>query len=168
MKNFKDYTPVGTIVNTRGIRGEVKIIPLSTEPERFKCLSNVFVGDDLEPHTVEKVTVQGETVYMVFQGKNNINDVLKYKTKILYIYDGDRIVPKEGEYFVDDLIGMTCVDTAGHELGILKDIIDNPANDVYVIQGADEFMVPAVHEFVKDIDLEGRTVTLSLIEGMLP
>ena len=166
MKNIKDsITCIGKIINTHGIKGELKVDPYTFDKNRFSKLKSIFVGEDLKEFFIKKVRVS-DFVYLSFEGYENINDVLNLKGLNIYIRDEDRLELEEDQYYVSDLIGKEVYDTEGNYLGILKEILEYPANDIFVIEGKDKetYQVPGVKEFIKKID---STITIKLIEGMI-
>lgn len=166
MKNIKDsITCIGKIINTHGIKGELKVDPYTFDKNRFSKLKSIFVGEDLKEFFIKKVRVS-DFVYLSFEGYENINDVLNLKGLNIYIRDEDRLGLEEDQYYVSDLIGKEVYDTEGNYLGILKEILEYPANDIFVIEGKDKetYQVPGVKEFIKKID---STITIKLIEGMI-
>lgn len=167
MKNLNNYTVIGQIINTRGIKGELKVLPLTSRNERFNNLENVYIGDDLIHQKVRKVQITERFVYLFFDGLNNINDVEKFKTYYIYVSDEDKIELEEGEYFISDIIGCEVYKTDGQLVGEVVDLIENPANDVYVVKGDKEYLIPQVSEFVKDIDVKSKKIIIEPIEGML-
>lgn len=167
MKSLNNYTIVGQIINTRGIKGELKLLPLSTNNNRFKKLNKVFIGEDLIPQTVKKVQITDNFVYITFEGLDNINDVERYKSCYLYVSDEDRVELEEGEYFIFDIIGCKVFDTKDNYIGEVVDLIENPANDIYVIQGEKQYLVPQVSEFVKEIKIKEKKIIIDPIEGMI-
>lgn len=167
MKNLNNYTIVGQIINTRGIKGELKILPLSNGNERFKKLNKVFVGNDLVPQTVKNVKITDRFVYLIFDGLEDINKVEMFKSSYLYVSDEDRVELKADEYFISDIIGCKVYKTDGTFVGDIIDLIENPANDIYVVQGEKEYLIPQVSEFVKSIDIHSKKIIIDPIEGML-
>lgn len=166
MKNIKDsITCIGKIINTHGIKGEVKVEPYTFDKNRFSKLKSVFVGDDLEEFFIKKVRVN-DFVFLTFTGYENINDVLYLKGSEIYIRDEDRLELKEDQYYISDLIGKEVYDTDGVFIGLVKDILEYPANDIFIVEGKDKeiYQIPGVKEFIKKID---STITIKLIEGMI-
>ena len=154
MKNIKDsITCIGKIINTHGIKGELKVNPYTFDKNRFSKLKSIFVGEDLKEFFIKKVRVN-DFVYLSFEGYENINDVLSLKGSNIYIKDEDRLELEE------------VYDTDGNYIGVLKEILEYPANDIFVIEGKDKetYQVPGVKEFIKKID---STITIRLIEGMI-
>lgn len=166
MKNIKDsITCIGKIINTHGIKGEVKVEPYTFDKNRFSKLKSVFVGDDLEEFFIKKVRVN-DFVFLTFTGYENINDVLYLKGSEIYIRDEDRLELKDDQYYISDLIGKEVYDTENNYIGLVKDILEYPANDIFIVEGKDKeiYQIPGVKEFIKKID---STITIKLIEGMI-
>lgn len=166
MKNIKDsITCIGKIINTHGIKGEVKVNPYTFDINRFSKLKSVFVGDDLKEFFIKKVRVN-DFVFLTFDGYENINDVLYLKGSEIYIKDEDRLELEEDQYYISDIIGKEVYDTDGVFIGVLKDVLEYPANDIFLVESKDKeiYQIPAVKEFIKKID---STITIKLIEGMI-
>ncbi|MFQ8697925.1 MAG: ribosome maturation factor RimM, partial [Peptoniphilus harei] len=122
MKNIKDsITCIGKIINTHGIKGELKVDPYTFDKNRFSKLKSIFVGEDLKEFFIKKVRVN-DFVYLSFEGYENINDVLNLKGLNIYIKDEDRLELEEDQYYVSDLIGKEVYDTDGNYIGVLKEI----------------------------------------------
>lgn len=91
------------------------------------------------------------------------------KGQLLFVDEQHRVRLPAGKYFVHDVLGLEVRDDLGRALGTVADVLHTPANDIYVVRGdAHEFMIPAVREFIEAIDLERRTMTVHLIDGLLP
>lgn len=165
MKNSKtETTLIGEIINTFGIKGEVKIRPYTDNIKRFSKLTYVLLGEDKEELAIESVRYNKDFVYLKFKNFNNINDVLAFKNSLLYIYDEDREKLPKGKYYISDLIGKKCYKSSGEYLGILEKVEKFPACDVLVIvDGEITYNVPNVSEFVKDIS---QDIIVDPIEGM--
>ena len=160
----KDYLEAGKIVNTHGIRGEVKIQPWADGPEFFSGLKRLFI--DGQPVKILSSRQHKGCIIILFDGISDIDSAVKLKNKIVFISREDVPLP-EGSYFIQDAIGLTAVDfETGKELGTVKDVFSTPANDIFVIKGEREILVPAVSEFVKLVDTDSGIVKIKLIEGM--
>lgn len=166
MKNIKDsITCIGKIINTHGIKGELKVEPYTFDKKRFSILKKVYVGKDLKEFSIKRVRVNN-FVYLTFEGFENINDVLNLKACEIYIKDEDRLALQDDQYYISDIIGKKVYDTEDNYIGILKDVLEYPANDIFIIESEDKsiYQIPAVKEFIKKID---STITIKLIEGMI-
>lgn len=158
------FLETGKIVNTHGLRGEVIIQPWADSPE-FLCNFKTLYIDNV-PRKVLNAYVHKSNVIVLFEGISTIDDAIRLKNKVVSIARSDANLTG-GTYFVSDLVGTTAIDeSTGLELGRISEIMTLPQNNVYVISGPREILVPAVPEFIKDVDLiEGR-VLVHLIEGM--
>ena len=166
MKNIKDsITCIGKIINTHGIKGELKVEPYTFDNKRFSKLKSVYVGNDLKEFLIKKVRVNN-FVYITFEGFENINYVLNLKGLEIYIKDEDRLDLEEDQYYISDIIGKKVYDTEDNYIGILKNVLEYPANDIFIIESDDKsiYQIPAVKEFIKKID---SIITIKLIEGMI-
>ena len=169
---MEDSFRIGIITKTHGIKGEVKVIPTSAEEGRFDILSDCFVLDKSGKPVNLKVTgvkYFKNQVILKFDGYNTIEDVEKLLQSELYVSREDAVPLEEGEYYVADLLGAKVIDTDGNNIGTFKDYLETPANDVYIIETAEgkDIMIPAVDEFIKDVDAENGIMTVKLIKGML-
>jgi len=157
---------IGKIVNTQGLRGDVRIYPDTDYVERFEELEYVYVEGISEKFIIEKVRYKKNLAIVKFKGFDHINDVEKYKNKIVYT---ERVELEEGRFYVEDLLGLKIVDETRGEIGVLKDVLQNPAHDLYLIRTAagEDVLIPVVDEFVKDINMEEGIIHVTLIEGLI-
>ncbi|SFG10988.1 16S rRNA processing protein RimM [Lachnospiraceae bacterium C7] len=167
---MKDKLQVGVITSTHGIRGEVKVYPTTDDVNRFKKLKNVILDDgkvqlDLE---VERVKFFKNLVILKFKGIDNINDIEKYKKASLFVRREDAVELEENEFFIADLIGLKVESDEGEDLGKIADVLQTGANDVYIIKkaGEEDLLVPAIHECVKEINIEEGYAILHLLPGL--
>lgn len=158
-----DLIETGRIVNTHGLRGEVKIEPWADSPEIFCGFKRLFLEN--AEHKVERARAQKGFVIAKLSGIDTIDEAEKLKNKVLYVPRED-IRISQGGYLLSDLIGCTARDENGAELGKITDILTPPGGEVLEIRGAREILVPLRREFVRDVDTGAGTVTLRLIEGM--
>lgn len=157
------YLEAGQIVNTHGVRGEVKITPWADSPEFLKKLKTFYIGG-------EAVRVSASRVHKGFllvklEGIDDVNAAMALKNKTVYIARKDVKLPK-GSFFIADIIGAKVVDESGAELGVLADVLEMPAQNIYLVKGEREIMIPAVEEFILSTDVKNKIITVHLIEGM--
>lgn len=153
----------GKIVNTHGIRGEVKIQPWCDSAE-FLCEFDVYYIDE-KPIKVLAARAHKGCVLAKLDGINDINAAMCLKNKVVFVDRSGFTLP-EGQYFISDLLGLSVLTEDGTCIGKIKDVLNLPANDVYVVSGTKEYMIPVVREFVLNVDLEEKRVTVKLIPGM--
>lgn len=168
---MEDLLKVGIISSTHGIRGEVKVFPTTDDPQRFKKLKNVLLdsGKEKRDLKIQGVKFFKQFVILKFEEIDNINDVEKYKGSSLYVTRDQAVKLKKDEYFIADLIGLhVYADTDGLE-GMLKDVIETGANDVYEIALSDgrELLLPAIKECVLSVDIEKGEMRIHLLDGLL-
>ncbi|GLI07046.1 ribosome maturation factor RimM [Paenibacillus tyrfis] len=169
----KLYT-VGKIVNTHGIRGELKIVPETHFPdERFaKGSKLVFVhpeqGTQL-PVTVEAAREQKNMFIIKFQGFTNINEVEKYKGWLLKVEEQYLSELPEDEYYYHEIIGCTVFTEEGEELGTISEILSPGANDVWTVKrpAGKPLLLPYIDDVVLSVDVNEKKVTVRLMEGLL-
>jgi 16S rRNA processing protein RimM len=168
---MEDMLRVGVVTSTHGIRGEVKVFPTTDDPERFEELEYVIVD---EGRTKTELKLGGvkyfkQFVILKFKGIDDINDVMKYVKKDLWIYRKDAVACGENENFICDLIGLKVRTDEGEELGILDDVIQTAANDVYQVKINEEkkVLIPAIRQCILNVNLEEHTMTVHLLDGLL-
>ena len=159
-----NFLEAGQIVNTHGIRGEVKIVPWCDTPE-FLCGFDTFYLDGA-PVKVESARAHKGNVIAKLAGVDDVNGAMRLKNKVVSIDRAGVILPP-GRHFIADLIGLEVREAeSGRVLGKIEDVLTLPANEVYVVKGEKEYLIPAVDEFLAETNLEGGYVRVRLIEGM--
>ena len=160
---------VGKIVNTHGIKGDLKVLPLTDYMERFEELDWVYIDGNDERFYIKNVRYMPAVVLLSFKGYEDINLVKRFKDKYLFIDENQRRDLPEGTYYIADIIGLDVYTTKGEYIGRVKDIIQTSSNDVYVIEGegSREIMIPAVEEFISGICLGEGKIIIDPIEGMV-
>lgn len=158
---------LGQIVNAVGLKGESKVYPYTDYKERFEELDCLYIEDTV--YEIEKVRYMGEMAIVKFKGISDRNAAEALKGKYLYVDRKNARQLEEDEYFIPDLIGMEVAAEDGKVLGVLSDVIQGTAQDVYEVQLPDgkKFLVPAVGEFILNVDPLSRRITVRLIEGMM-
>ncbi len=155
----------GRIVNTHGVRGEVKIDPWCDGPE-FLCDFDIFYIDGA-PVKVLQARPHGACVLARLEGVTDLDQALALKNKVVHI-DRTGIELPEGRYFIADLLGLTVLDDAtGAEVGKLTEVLPQPASDVYVVVGeGKKYMSPAVPAFLAAVEPEKGTIRVRMMEGL--
>lgn len=160
------YLEVGKIVTTHGIKGEVKVQVITDNISRFEKGNCLYIGENKEKIIVDSYRIQKNMVLLAFNGITNINDVLKYIDKMLYV-DVDEIRDDE-EIYYDDLIDCV-VKVDEEEIGTVIDVIEVPQGEILKIQknNGKIALVPYVDEFIIDVDIENKVILIDPIEGLL-
>ena len=168
---MEDLLQVGAITQTHGIRGEVKVFPTTDDVKRFKKLKEVILDTGKEKVTleIEGVKFFKQFVILKFKGFDNINDIERYKGKNLYVTRENAVKLKRDEYFIADLIGLEVYDEDDQHLGMLTNVIETGANDVYEVKFEDgrEVLFPAIKQCILDVDMENRKMKVHIMEGLL-
>ena len=168
---MEDLLQVGAITQTHGVRGEVKVFPTTDDVKRFKKLKEVILDTGKEKVTleIEGVKFFKQFVILKFKGFDNINDIERYKGKNLYVTRENAVKLKRDEYFIADLIGLEVYDENDQHLGMLTNVIETGANDVYEVKFEDgrEVLFPAIKQCILDVDMENRKMKVHIMEGLL-
>ena len=161
---------VGVISSTHGIRGEVKVFPTTDDPLRFKKLKKVLLDTGREQLELEVQSVKffKQFVIVKFKGIDNINDIEKYKGKGLFVPREDAVPRDEDEYYIGNLIGME-VFTEDGRFGVVKDVMETGANEVYIVESDDhgEVLIPAIRQCVLDVNVEEKKMLVRLLDGLI-
>ena len=162
---------IGVITQTHGIKGEVKVFPTTDDVKRFKRLEKVTIdsGKKRFETEIESVKFFKQFVILKFKGFDTIEDIQPYKQAKLLVDREHAVRLRKDEYFVADLIGTKVVSDEGTELGVMTDVIETGANDVYVVKNieGEEILFPAIKDCVKEVDLENGVITLHVMDGLL-
>ena len=186
---------IGKIVNAVGLKGEVKVYSYAGENDRFEKLDRIIAGssqsgssqsgggqsggakraDCKKPQSdmefeIEKVRYQKNMVILKLRGVDDRNQAEALKDMDVFITEDDLEELPDDTFYVRDLIGCQVVDVNdGKKLGVVSDLIQNSAQDIYQIDLAEggQALIPAVEQFIKNVDIENKTITVSLIPGLI-
>jgi 16S rRNA processing protein RimM len=167
----KERVTIGEIVKTRGVRGEVKVFPLTDIPDRFEHLQRVYIATSQGQETlveIEAVRYYKGFVYLCFAKFNSIEAVQSLIGGKIQVDQSSVPELPEGVYYHFEILDAV-VYTEDHRcLGTVVDILETGNHDVYVVQGADrEYLIPATEEIVLNIDREKREIIIHPLEGLL-
>ncbi len=165
------YT-VGKIVKPQGIKGEVKAEIITSFPEHFLDLNELFIdiGSQLQAYPVESARLSGRFVYIKFADVHTRNDAELLRNKNLLIPEDELTQLEEDEFYIHNLVGMDVFDEDGQPLGRISDVIQGQAaGDIYVMKTPDnaEILIPAVKDFILEIDQDKKRITIRVIDGLL-
>ncbi|MBD5085519.1 MAG: 16S rRNA processing protein RimM [Clostridiales bacterium] len=160
---MNEFLDCGQIVNTHGIHGEVRIVPWADSPEFLRGFSTLYT--DGKPIRVTSSRVHKGSVIAKLDGVDTVEQAMLLKGKTVQIRRADAKLP-EGSFFLADIIGLDVVDESGKKLGILREVLSPSVQQVYVVDGEREIMIPAVPEFILETNIEGGYIKVRLIEGM--
>ena len=161
MKEKLTHFRIGQIVNTQGLKGEVRVYPYVDDINRFDELENFYLDKNFnQEFEVERVRYKGNMVIMKIKGVDSVEMAERLKTKNLYVSRENSVDLDEDEFFIADLI---------EKVGTLKDVLQYSANDVYVVKGDNdkEYLIPSTLKFVPEINIEEKKMIIDPIKGML-
>ncbi len=158
---------IGKIVNAVGLKGEVKVYCYTDRKERFQELDGIWVEDVLRH--IQKARCQGNVAILKLEGIDDRNAAEAQKNKDVFMEESELGELPEGTYYVRDLIGIHVAHKDGEALGELTDVIQNSGQDLYQIEleSGKKILLPAVREFVLQIDMDERQMVVSLPDGLL-
>ena len=160
---MQKYIPAGKIINTHGVKGEVKADVYLDSDAFLKTFKRIFI-DDREYSLVSVGKVKNFAILNI-EGIGDINAAMELKGREFAILRDDAKL-KNGSYFLMDIIGFTAVSPDGNRIGEITEVFESPAHNILVIKGETEHLVPAIPEFIASTDMEAETVTVKLLEGM--
>ena len=160
----KAFIEAGRVVNTHGVQGELKIEVWLDSPQFFKRFKRLYTADGTELNVVSARAHKGFVIAKL-AGVEDVNAAMALKNRTVSIRREDARLPK-GSFFLQDILGARVVDEEGRDLGVLTDVLETPASNVYVVKGEKEHLIPAVPEFIKKTDADAGLITVHLIEGM--
>lgn len=167
---MKDVLEIGQIVNTRGLRGEIKLNSFSEDNHRFEKLSKILVKHKTEfkEYEIEKVSYSKNQVILKLKGIDHIDYAEKLKNLYVYVKREDLGELPKGVYYIADLIGLDVYTDDGNLLGKVDDIFNTKSNDVYVVRNdlGEIKYLPGIPEVLKQIDLDNRKIIVTLIPGL--
>jgi 16S rRNA processing protein RimM len=158
---MKKFLTIGEITKPHGIKGEVKVFPLTDDIQRFKKLKRVFI--DGQEVKVSYVTVGHDRAILRLEGVDSVEEAEKLRKKLLVVPREEAVKLEEDSYFIEDLKDCTVYDEEGLELGKVADVIQTGANDVYWIKKPKELLIPAIRDGVLSVDVEAEKIIIKPI-----
>ena len=168
---MEEYLRVGVISNTHGVRGEVKIFSTTDDVRRFKKLKKCIIDTGRERIDVEVESCKffKQTPILKFKSIDQLDDVERFKGKDLLVHRDHAVKLAKNEFFIVDLVGLKVETDEGMDLGVLTDVLQTGANDVFIVKMADgnEVLIPYIEQCVPEIHPETGKVTVHLLPGLL-
>ncbi|MCL2753344.1 MAG: ribosome maturation factor RimM [Defluviitaleaceae bacterium] len=167
-----DYFEIGKIVNTVGVKGEIRVYPTTDELRRYDRLTEIAViFDDGTRKTwiIEKVRYHRNLVMLKLAGIDNVEDAHKLRGGTIIIERENAVPLGDDEYYIPDLIGISVATQEGEHLGTLTNVLLTGANDVYVVKqpNGKEILIPAIGKCIIDVDVAGKKMVVALLEGLI-
>ena len=159
----------GKILAAHGIRGEVKVKPITDNPRRFRRGHSLFLEKEGEFALITSVReTNDDTLIVKFKGVDDRNHAEKLKGSLLQIDEKDVAPLPEGEYYIFQLEGMEVFEQDGTRLGTIVEVIQNGANDVYRVdmENGDNLLLPALKQVMRSVDVENKKMTVELLPGL--
>lgn len=166
----ENFIEIGKIVNTHGIRGDIKIQPWCDDAEIFYDLNYIYI--DQKKYAIENARLHKTSVLLKLKGIDSINSAELFKNKIATVEREALGELPEGTYYICDLLGLEVKTSDGNVLGIIEDVIKTGSNDVYVLKNADSsnkkpVLIPVIDEVVKEVNIDDGYVIVELLKGLI-
>lgn len=162
-----DSLEIGKIINTHGLKGEVKISAWTDSPEDFENFSYALTKSG-QKLNIEGIKYQKNNIIVKFREINSINEAEGYKNSVLYLPKEEMGQLPENVYYIADLLGCGVFEVSGRNIGTLQDVFSTGSNDVYDIkrQNAKNLLVPIIDGVVKSVDIENKKIVIKIPEGL--
>ena len=163
---MKEYLTVGKIVNTHGIKGEMRVksyqeLPLDKIYQKGKT---IYLGEDKDKFIISSHRIHKNLDMITLEGITSINEILKYKGLFLYIKRED--LQMDNDFILEDLIGFK-VKSKNKEYGIMTDYQDNNGNMVIYVKGKKNFYIPYISKYIKHINLDSKEIIVDEVEELM-
>jgi 16S rRNA processing protein RimM len=160
---MEEYLAAGQVVRPHGVKGAVKVRVLSDDPGRFRGLERVYLekSGGHEPVRVVSASGEGDNTIVFLEGANSRDAAEALRGAFLYVRRDQALPLPEGSWYISDLIGCVVEDSEGNALGILKDVMQAGAADVYVVHGGGrELLFPALKRLLLDVDVRAKKIVV--------
>lgn len=168
---MKEYLEIGKIVNTSGLKGLLKISPLTDDITRFEDLDIIYIqkAKDLIEFNIQEVKYSKNMVLLKLEGIDTIEEAEKYRNCYIKINREDAVELEDNSYFIVDIIGSEVFTEEGEDLGKVVDVFQTGSNDVYTVKNLEgkEILLPAIEDVIKNIDIENKKIVIHLMDGLI-
>lgn len=165
------FLEIGQIINTHGVKGEVKIYPLTDDARRFLKLNWVYIkrNDEMTKYNIQSVKFLKNLVIIKFEGINDMTEAETFKNCKLLVDRENAVKLPEDSYFICDIIGCEVFEENGQRLGVVKNVLKTGSNDVYELNSDRyrELLIPAIKSAILDVDIENKKIIVKLPEGLV-
>lgn len=169
-RDAPQYIAVGRIVRAHGVQGEVSMTVLTEFPERFEETEQVYLGNEFEatPYRLEGFRWHKKNLLLKLSGITDRTQAEQLRQQFVQV-PVDEVVPlPDGEYYLFEIIGFQVITTDGEHLGVMTEVIETGANDVYVVQDNQrQILLPAIADVVKSVDVVKKQMVVELIDGLI-
>ncbi len=161
---------IGVITEPHGVQGEVKVYPTTDDPARLKKIKEIILDDGKEKSLLhlKGVKFQNDRLILRFEEFQTRDDVERLRKKELFVTRKNAVPLKKDEYYISDLVGLRVVDEDDVEVGVIREVLQTAANDVYEIErtNGETLLLPAIKQCVLDVDVEGGRMKVHVMEGL--
>lgn len=168
---MEEYLEIGQIVNTFGIKGQVKVIPFTDDMTQFDTLKQIYIEKrkNLELFKIEKTNYHKNMIILKLKGIDTPEQAESLRNCYIKINRKDARKLPEGTYFIVDLIGLDVYTDEEKLLGTLEDIYNAGSSDIYVVRNSEgkQILLPAIKDVIKKVDIENKKVIVHIIEGLI-
>ena len=168
---MEEYLEIGQIVNTFGIKGQVKVVPFTDDMTQFDTLKQIYIEKrkNLELFKIEKTNYHKNMIILKLKGIDTPEQAESLRNCYIKINRKDARKLPEGTYFIVDLIGLDVYTDEEKLLGTLEDIYNAGSSDIYVVRNSEgkQILLPAIKDVIKKVDIENKKVIVHIIEGLI-
>ncbi len=164
---------IGIILRPHGLRGFVKVRPLTDDPQRYFDLKKVRIhlkGEALGEIKIERVAMSSpQSLLVKFRGRDAVEQVEALRGAEIRIARKECLPTEQDQFYQFDLIGLPVQTTSGRMLGTVSSIMEHPGNDVWVVhdEAHNEFLLPAIASVIKEVDLHNKRIVIEPLPGLL-
>ena len=166
-----DFVAIGIIEKAHGIKGDVKVRPVTDYPPRFKSLNKVIVerpAGEIEEFEISKILVRENVVYLNFKGIDTRDEAQSLRGAFINIKKEDILPLEDGRFYHFEILGFVVKTISGEVLGNVEEVLDLPANAVLVVKRENrEYLIPVIQNVVKKMDMEREEIIIEPMEGLL-
>lgn len=168
----EDTFDIGLIVNVHGLKGEIKVLPTTDDPARFKLLKTINVYNEKQKTAYNPASIRSQKNMLIIKFKeiNDRDEAAKLVGGVIKVARSEALPLDEDEYYQKDLLDMKVITETGEVLGNLSQIIETGANDVYVVKEAGkkkDILIPAIRECIISVSVKEKLMTVKLLDGLL-
>lgn len=165
-----EFLAVGKLRRPHGVRGEIQMEVITDFPERLEAGNVVFIGPDQQPLRIRSYRWHNQLLLIQFVGYEDRESAGGLRNQWVFVRTADVPPLEAGEYYHHQILGLSVLTTAGETIGVLQEIIETGANDVYLVRDEHgrELLLPAIDQVVVEINLEERRILVNLLPGLMP
>ena len=168
---MEGYLEIGQIVNTNGLKGFLKVKPLTDDITRFEKLKTIYIqkAKELIGFKIQEVKYNKQSVLLKLEGIDDITEAEKYKNFYIKISKENAVELEKNSYFIVDIIGCQVYTDENEYLGNVVDVFQTGSNDVYTLKNSEgkEILIPAIKEVIKNVDIKNKKIVVHLLDGLI-